>query len=192
MDSDAKDLEALARINQTFVETCMTIQDRQWNLSTPCSEWTLRQLVDHVIGGNRFTVLILGGASGQDALAAAVASFDREDNAISSAAISASEQLGAFRSPGALDVACQHLDAMLPGRQILRIRIHELIIHTWDIMETINPPALIHPESVSWAIGELDRPDSMAIKRFGLTPLVAPLDRQTGQEALLTAFGRIN
>ena len=170
----------------------MTIQDRHWNLSTPCSEWTLRQLVDHVIGGNRFTILILGGASGQDALAAAVASFDREDNAISSAAISASEQLRAFRAPGALDVACRHLDAVLPGRQILRIRIHELIIHTWDIMETIGPPALIQPESVSWAIGELDRPDSIAVERFGLTPLVAPLDRQAGQEALLTAFGRTN
>lgn len=190
MDSDPTDLEALARVNRAFVDACMAIQDRQWNLPTPCSDWTLRQLVDHVIGGNRFTILILGGASGQDALAAAVASFDREDNAISSAAISASEQLKAFRSPGVLDAACHHLDAVLTGREILRIRIHELIVHTWDILETIGPPALIHPESINWAIGELDRPDSLTIERFGLTPLAAPLDRQTGQEALLAAFGR--
>lgn len=180
VDIDAKDLDTLASTSGTFIDACGSIQVRQWELPTPCSEWGLRQLVDHVIGGNRFTILILGGASGQDALDAAVASFDRDDDARSSAASSANEQLDAFRSPSALDAPCSHLDALLTGRQLLRIRIHELIIHTWDIMETIGPPALIQPELVKWTIEELDRPDSLAIERFGLEPLVAPLDARHG------------
>jgi len=116
---------------------------------------------------------------------------DLDDDAISSAAASANKQLTAFRSHGALDAAYSHLDGVLSGRQILRIRIQELIIHTWDIVEAIDPPALIEPGSVKWAIEELDQPDSLTIERLGLEPLVTPLDTQTGQETLLKAFGRI-
>ena len=188
MNSDANDLAALARISTTFVDACTSILYHQWNLATPCSEWTLLQLVDHVIGGNRFTISILNGASGQDALAAALAEFELDQERISSAATSANKQVRAFQSPGVLDAACSHLDAVLSGRQVLRIRTHELIIHTWDIMETIDPPALIQPASVNWAIDELGRPDSLTIERFGLVPAPSPLN--ASQETLLQAFGR--
>ena len=46
------------------------------NTVVPSEEWDLEDLVDHVTGGNRLTVLVLGGASAEDAMAETRKSFD--------------------------------------------------------------------------------------------------------------------
>lgn len=189
-DDDTQDLGALSRVSAWFVETCASITDDQWDLPTPCTDWTLEPLVDHVTGGNRFTVDILRGIDGEDALAAATASFTPDHQVRSSAISSTEHQLQAFNSPEALDRLCSHLGAQLTGRQVLHIRIHELIIHTWDVAQSISPPTIIPQLLVTWAVAELARPDSITIERFRIGPYEEPTDTHTAHEALLAAFGR--
>ena len=46
-----------------FDDRLVTVRPDQWAAPTPCEDWTVRDLVDHVTGGNRFAVALLDGAT---------------------------------------------------------------------------------------------------------------------------------
>ncbi len=187
---DTNDLFILARVSGEFVGLCASIGDSQWSFPTPAAEWNLDQLVDHVTGGNRFTVGILSGDSAEEAMAATVKSFDGTHESRAAALSSIKAQYQAFAKPGVQDRRCRHVAGELAGREVLRLRLHDLIIHTWDIAQALNPPATIPDELVAWALAELADPDSMSSQHFSLD--TAGLERagQAPQMALLSAFGR--
>jgi uncharacterized protein (TIGR03086 family) len=44
------------RTVQTWTERVRAVSEDQWDRPTPCSEWTVRDLVNHVVGEDRWTV----------------------------------------------------------------------------------------------------------------------------------------
>lgn len=186
----SSDLAILAQVSAEFERRCEAIGNDQWDLPTPCSEWNLDQLVDHVTGGNRFTVRILNGESADAALAATRRSFDGSHDPRSAALSSTTAQSKAFAVPGVLDRRCQHLVAEMSGRAVLRLRLHELIIHTWDIAQTLNPPATIPSDLATWALTEIADPDSTTANDFALDTAALQRGDLAPQSALLSAFGR--
>jgi len=191
MTSDSDDIAALAEANELFEHLCATVRDDEWDLPTPRTEWNLDQLVDHVTGGNRFTVGILEGQSADEAMAHTIDSFD-PSHRVADAAISSSRALAeAFSSPGILDRHCHHVIGEIPGRVVLRLRLHDIIIHTWDIAQTLAPPATLPDRLVSWALTDLADPDSLAVQHFDLDTSGLGIARnQSPQDLLLGAFGR--
>ena len=193
MTNDLGDLTVLAQVTELFEQLCATVHDDQWSLPSPCTEWNLDQIVDHVTGGNRFTVSILDGESADEALQNTIGSFD-PSHRVAEAAISSSRALiEAFSSLGALDRTCHHVIGEVPGRIVLRLRLHDIIIHTWDIAQTLKPPANLPNELVSWALADLSDPDSLAVQHFALDtsgPRDAREQEQSPQAVLLSAFGR--
>lgn len=185
------DLKTLALASEAFASVCTSVREDQWGLPTPCTDWLLNQLVDHVTGGNRFTIRILRGEKGKDASAAVIESFTRSHDIRAAAVASIEQQRQAFSETGALDRRCEHLGARMSGSEVLRIRIHEVILHTWDIGESIAPPAVIPDELIDWALTELVEPGSRTIEHFGLEPSAAPESGQNPQQRLLSAFGRL-
>lgn len=185
---DAEALAVLARVSSDFDDLCRSIGDQQWSISTPCAEWNLGTLVEHVVGGNRFTVLILDGATAEQAMTETVRSFETLQDQRAAARESIGTQLRAFDEPDVLDRICHHLAGELTGREVLRIRLHELIIHTWDMAEALNPPASIRDEYVAWSFAEIADPDSNTVEIFALDT-EALVDGST-EHSLLAAFGR--
>jgi uncharacterized protein (TIGR03086 family) len=186
--TNARDLALLAGVSSDFENLCASIHDQQWALPTPCTEWSLDQLVDHVTGGNRFTIRVLDGESAEAAMSETVKSFDESHEPRAAALESITAQSAAFAEPGALDRICHHVAGELTGREVLRIRLHELIIHTWDIAETMDPPASIRSEFVAWSFAEIADPESNTTELFALDTAV--LDGERSERALLAAFGR--
>jgi uncharacterized protein (TIGR03086 family) len=130
------------------------VTGEQWGLPTPCSDWTVRQLVNHVVGGNRlFTRVLsaeplpprdqLGRRAAEDQLGA--------DPAAAYAATSA-ELLAALRAPGVLEGTYTVPAATLPGPAIVHLRTVETLVHGWDLARAIDRPAPF-PEDL--AEGEL-------------------------------------
>jgi uncharacterized protein (TIGR03086 family) len=185
---DLDDLAVLAKISAEFARLCASVRDEQWSLPTPCTEWNLGQLVDHVTGGNRFTIRILDGERADAAMAETVKSFGEGHESRAGALESIEAQRVAFDQPGVLDRVCDHVVGRLTGRGVLRIRLHELIIHTWDIAEALEPPASIHDEFVAWSLAEIAGSESNTVERFALD--VAALEGRQSQQSLLAAFGR--
>ena len=185
---DAGDLALLARVSSDFELLCTSIRDPQWSLPTPCAEWNLEQLVDHVIGGNRFTIRILAGESADAAMAETVRSFDERHETPAAALESINEQLLAFDEAGVLDGIFHHVAGELTGRGVLRIRLHELIIHSWDIAQALDPRAFIRDEFVAWSFGEICKPESNTAELFALD--TGALEGERSERALLAAFRR--
>lgn len=141
-------LEALETATGFFLATIAEIPAGSWFRPTPCDEWDLAALVDHVAGGNRFTIDILGGATAEDAMHGLVdffgASYVRRESAVRTA----TRQHGAFVSPGGPRPRVSPHRSRDAGRERAGVRLHELIVHTWDIARAIGTEAVIPHELV--------------------------------------------
>lgn len=189
MTETDSDLEALRMAVLRFAEVCGPIADADWSRPTPCVDWSLQGLVDHVVGGNRFTMQILGGATADAALADTMASF-ADGGATSSDAVSSStEMVDAFEQSGVLDRVCHHVAGDLTGREVLRLRTQDLIVHTWDVGQSLGVDSTVPTELIEWGSRELADSGSLTVEHFGMEA-TRPGDISTAESRYLAAFGR--
>ena len=66
---DDPDLVALAGVTSHLQLALSAIDAEHRALATPCSDWDLSGLVDHVTGGNWFPIRALAGDSSDEAMA---------------------------------------------------------------------------------------------------------------------------
>lgn len=125
-------LAAVTRASAEFGRRLAAVPAGRWQDPTPCEKWTVRDIADHITGGNRFAVLILGGATAGDALAQ-VRSGDFGDDPLTAFRASAAAQIEAFSRPGAMTGLCHHPAGEIPGRQFAALRTGDLLVHAWDI-----------------------------------------------------------
>jgi uncharacterized protein (TIGR03086 family) len=125
-------LAALTRATGEFERRLAAVPAGRWHDPTPCEAWTVRDVADHITGGNRFAVLILSGATVADAVAQ-VRSGDFTDDPLTAFRASAAAQIGAFSRPGAMAEICHHAIGDIPGQRFAGLRAGDLIVHAWDI-----------------------------------------------------------
>ncbi|WP_314172549.1 TIGR03086 family metal-binding protein [Streptomyces winkii] len=151
-----------------FERRLRTVRDGQWELPTPCTEWDVRLLANHMARGNlNYAGLVDGGTSAEflrlrdaDALGAdPVGAYVRSVDACAAA----------FARPGALDQVLDYPLGRISGRQALAVRTADSVIHTWDLARALGADETLAPGLVAWLDGHLD--DVYA----GLA--VAPADR---------------
>jgi len=137
------------------------IEPAQWDLPTPCPDWTVRDLVGHlVLGHRRFAAALTGGtppAPDVDLLGG-----DPE----TAYASSAEAMLAAFRADGALDRPVSIPAGTLPGRVACELRVVEALVHGWDLARATG-------HSLEFSAGLVE--ESIAFSRLQLGRL--PADR---------------
>jgi uncharacterized protein (TIGR03086 family) len=147
--------EALDRSRVEFRRVLAGVGHEHWELATPCDEWDVRELVNHVLGGNvRYTMLLHGAAADQMAAtrsidhigADALASFDR----------SAAEVMTAFEESGALEKTVHHPAGDRSGLDLLWLRVAEWTIHAWDLARAIGGDETLDPELVDTLLARLE------------------------------------
>jgi uncharacterized protein (TIGR03086 family) len=159
----------------------------QWGLQSVCAEWTVRELVNHIVTGNYWAYELGGGKSIEevgDVLDGDVLGSDPsrayDDSALVAAAV--------FREPGAMERPCAVSYGPVPGSVYCGHRLIEAVIHGWDIAKSTDQDTTLDPELVEavWIVGEpqidLLAPSGM----FGVTRTVPDdADRQTKVLAIL-------
>lgn len=188
--TDDPDLRALIDLSDHLSGALQAIGDHELTLATPCPDWNLAALIDHVTGGNWFTRQILDDQTTDEAMTATIGLFDGGSVSPARAATSVTEQLAAFTQPGVLDRQWHHVAGDLTGRRILRLRLHDLIIHTWDIQQTTGPPALIPTDLISWGLAELSDEGSITPAQFGVEVIPNSGTNADPEVAYLGCFGR--
>jgi uncharacterized protein (TIGR03086 family) len=144
--SDAADVEtdldllALARLE--FERRLVLVGADNWTKPTPCTEWNVRQLVNHVVGSDvRYADLLKGGRaedfvrrSNEETSSIPVVAGDAcADWENSGAAFDS-----ALRERGALERVVDYPWGPLRGRELLENRIVDITIHTWDLARAMD------------------------------------------------------
>jgi uncharacterized protein (TIGR03086 family) len=169
-----------------------------WERPTPCTEWDVRRLVNHVTQGNANYIRLLGGASG--------AEFLRWRNADALGADphgayerSVRECSAAFARPGALDLVLDYPLGRVTGRQALAVRTTDTLIHTWDLARALGVDDTLDADLVAWAGAHLDEiyrglaetpADPATTHRFFAAEPGGPCADATPQNLLLRRMGR--
>lgn len=185
------DLAILHTATSAFSDAVAGIGEDQWELPTPCAEWNLRNLVDHVVGGNWYTVQVFAGDTSEQALNTTMSRFGGGSASTTAAIKSAHDQRAAFGTAHVLDQSWNHVAGELLGRQILRLRLHDLIVHTWDINQTYRPPVSVPKALAEWGLSELESPHSLMAQHFKIPRSNNERPHQFDTStAYLGAFGR--
>jgi uncharacterized protein (TIGR03086 family) len=184
------DLATLATVTRHLSNRLAEIEDEHWQLPTPCEDWDVRGLVDHVTGGNWFTIAILSGESADLALAGTMRRFDHASPTASEAIRAATLQHKAFQEPQVLERRSDHVAGTIQGREILRLRLHDLIVHVWDLDSSLSTTAQLPYDLAKWGITERSRNDSLSASHFGLTDLHLRHGGNRPDLAYLEIFGR--
>jgi uncharacterized protein (TIGR03086 family) len=181
-------LAILSLVARDLTELFGSVDEVDWDRPTPCAEWTLRDLTDlteHVTGGNRFPIRILAGDNSEEAMAVATRSLAADDTR-TSLVTSMLEFEDSFLAAGVLDRRCDHVTGDLSGHEVLRLRLHDLIIHTWHAAQVLG--GTLRPEPVRWALTDI-ADDTLAGRHFGVD-LPTAGGGGSDQTTLLAAFGR--
>jgi uncharacterized protein (TIGR03086 family) len=171
-----------------FERHLRTVRPDGWGAPTPCAEWDVRALVNHMTRGNLNYVGLLRGATREEFLAL------REEDALGDdpvAAYTASVRacVAAFAEEGALDRVVDYPLGKLTGRRALAVRTTDSTVHTWDLARALGADETLDPGLVAWIDEDYD-----AIFA-GLGPGIfaeppAPAPGASRQDRLLTRFGR--
>jgi uncharacterized protein (TIGR03086 family) len=126
----------------------------QWELPSPCSDWTVRGVVNHLVGGNRLFARILGGEElpAREELIAASRTDRLGDDPVAAYRESASELLAAFRADGVLERMFTVPAGTVPGRAAVGLRIVEALVHGWDVAQATGQRADFPEEIVQSAL----------------------------------------
>ena len=126
------DIALLRHASAQFERRLAAITSDQLLQPTPCEEWTVRDLVCHVVGESIMSVRLLHGADAESAMVG----LDGDilgDDASAAFTAAASAELVAFEVSDSTERIVHHPAMDMPGAQLLGFRIGGLTLHAWDL-----------------------------------------------------------
>lgn len=160
-----------------------------WDRPTP-SEVSVRELVEHVVIGNRFTTLLLTGV-GRDHARATLRGDQLGDDLVAAVVESARQQAEAFAAAPPEQLV-PHPNRDIPAAEFIRFRLVDLVVHAWDLLrgaqldESLDP--LVVERLLSLVEPHLD--EMLAFGSYGEGPSGTLPPGAPAQARLLDWFGR--
>lgn len=125
-------LEAHQRAQDAFASVLANVRQDQLGDPTPCTDWTVRQLVEHVVAGN---TRMAGGAA-----APADQGEGKVDDLIAAHAESAGAAQARFAAPDGLTRMMDMPFGSVPGAVVIGLRTTDAIVHAWDLARATGQP----------------------------------------------------
>jgi uncharacterized protein (TIGR03086 family) len=186
-DIDVRELHR--RASAWFGAAVHQVKDDQWGAPTPCADWTVRDLLNHVVNEARWTPPLLAGRT----IAEVGDAFDGDllgDDPVGAWDEAGAEATAAVDEPGAMERTTRLSFGDVPAPEYVRQLVADHLIHGWDLARAIGADDRLDPELV----------DAVAVWYAGVEQLyrsggaVGPRPATTGdggpQVELLAAFGR--
>lgn len=182
-------LEAYRRSLAEFVDRVDQIGPGQWSEPTPCPDWDVRTLVNHVVGEDRWSVPLLAGRT-VDEVGGRFEGDLLGVDPLTTAREAAAQAEIAVTHPGTIDRTVHLSAGPTPAAEYVQQLLAEHLIHGWDLAVAIGADPRFDPDAVHvcarWFAGRVDdyRRDKLV---QDATRVSADADEQ---DHLLAAFGR--
>ena len=169
----------------------------QWTSPTPCTEWSVRDLTNHMTRGNLSYVRLLRGGTAEEFIRL------RDADALGSDPVDAfvrsvRECAAAFDEPGALETVLDYPLGRAAAGQLLAVRTTDTVVHTWDLARATGGDEVLDAALVSWVDGNLaaiyaglaETPTAAQTTHRFFGPPREPGDGVSTQDRLLYRMGR--
>lgn len=182
-------LETYRRSLAEFADRVGRVGPDQWSDPTPCPEWDVRALVDHVVTEDRWAVPLLGGAT-IESVGDRFTGDQLGPDPAESARDAARRAEQAATAPGMLERTVHLSVGPTPAREYLHQLLAEHLVHGWDLAVAIGADprldgAAVH-ECARWFTARVADYQEGNLVRPGVD---VPADADE-QDRLLAAFGR--
>ncbi|MDH3600067.1 MAG: TIGR03086 family metal-binding protein [Candidatus Tectomicrobia bacterium] len=177
-------LERWKVVTDGFAQRLNAVRDDQWDNSTPCPEFTVRQLVTHVIDVQRMVPKALGASGAIDTPVGD--NLQTAWNTVHEAA------LAAYSAEGALATVVESPLGQMPAGQLMALPgIGDVLIHTWDLSHAIGADDTLSEEACQIQLEVLKSLPEEALRqprRFG--PKIEAPEGSNAQTQLMCFCGR--
>jgi uncharacterized protein (TIGR03086 family) len=130
-------LVAHQRAQDAFAGVLADVSPEQFGAPTPCSEWTIRDLIEHVIGGNEH-VGIWSGRTDEPAA--------RPDDIVAAHRAAAAAAHEVFARPDGMSTMFKLPFAEIPGQFFIGMRTSDVLTHAWDLAAATGQSTDLDPE----------------------------------------------
>jgi uncharacterized protein (TIGR03086 family) len=130
-------LLAHQRAQDAFAGVLANVSPEQFSAPTPCSEWTIRDLIEHVIGGNEH-VGIWSGSNEEPAV--------RPDDIVAAHRAAAAAAHEVFARPDGMSMTFKLPFAEIPGQMFIGMRTSDVLTHAWDLAAASGQSTDLDPE----------------------------------------------
>ncbi|MBM7173393.1 TIGR03086 family protein [Streptomyces sp. G44] len=173
-----------------FTERVHAVRGDQWDAPTPCTDWTVRDLVNHLTAEQLWVPPLLRDGATVDSVGD---SFDGDmlgPDPVASWDTAAAAARAAFREPGALDRAVHLSFGETPATFYCGQMTTDLVVHAWDLSRAIGADETLPDALVEFAVGEIS-PYAAELEKSGLfDPPVPPPPGADAKTELLCLVGR--
>jgi uncharacterized protein (TIGR03086 family) len=169
-------VEVLLQANCGFADRLRLVTPSDWSRPTPCSEWDVRALVNHVVGANVRYQMLLAGAPLSE-VEATRGTDHLGEHPVAAFCATAAVAADSFRAPGVLDRTFRHAAGERTGRELLLMRIVDVAVHGWDLARALGGDERIDAGVVAVALTATAAGDD-------------ELDDTPAQDRLLCRLGR--
>lgn len=165
------------------------VGDDQWHLPTPCDDWDVRQLVNHIVAGNHWVSPLITGST----IADVGDRLDGDvlgDDPLAAYEASQAEADAAFSAPGAMEAPANVSYGPVPASIYAGHRFLDVLVHGWDLAKGTGQDATLRPDLVEacLAIAEPQADGLASSGAFGTDHDVP--DEASPQDRLLALLGR--
>jgi uncharacterized protein (TIGR03086 family) len=187
---DGETRDRYERALKQFGEKVHAVGEDQWANATPCSEWNVRALVNHLVNENLWVPPLLEGRTIEEV----GDRFDGDQLGPDPRAAweaSADGSLAAVADPGAMRRTVHLSYGDRSARDYVNEMFTDLAIHGWDLARAIGADEVIDPEFVEVLYASA-APMEDAFRSYGVYGgKVTPPEGADTQTKLLAIFGRV-
>jgi uncharacterized protein (TIGR03086 family) len=134
------DVEAHQRGQEVFAGVLVTVTPAQLSLPSPCADWDVRGVIDHVLGGNQLVQKRAGRTP--PAL---------PEDLVAAHALSARGAQETFAAPDGLTRMFELPFGPVSGARFIGFRTIDLLIHAWDIAKATGQSTDLDHELCDYA-----------------------------------------